>query len=45
MICPDCGGKDKKCFRCDGCGEICDHCGESMQVCNGQCKGRETNEH
>jgi hypothetical protein len=32
--CPDCGGDDPKCFRCDGTGLVCDHCGESETACH-----------
>jgi len=29
MICDTCQGKDPRCFRCDGAGELCDCCGEA----------------
>jgi hypothetical protein len=38
MTCDTCNGKDPKCFRCDGGGELCDVCGEAtheagMNIC------------
>jgi RecJ-like exonuclease len=43
MECPDCKGKDRKCQRCNGAGEICDVCGEAtnepgQNICNGLSK-------
>jgi hypothetical protein len=38
MICPDCGGEDEGCLRCNGSGTVCDVCGEATEAGLDLCK-------